>query len=104
MILKEGETTVTDKLSLFKGVQKYLVGAVIVGQSTAIISLAAYIGMIQKENKKDLHEMMQYIMEKNDKLEESLYTNRELNRIFVDKAEKATEVITRTTKPKPNKK
>lgn len=88
-----------DRVTLFRGVQRYLIGAVIVGQSVAITSMAMYIVSLQKEHVKELRSFMMYIQSKSDKLMEKLDYSQQTNKDLVNKMEEATKVF----KPKPGR-
>jgi hypothetical protein len=88
---------VNDRVTLFRGVQKYLIGAVIVGQSIAITSMALYIVRLQNQHVNELRGFMDYIRTKSDDLQDKLDRSQQVNKELVEKTEEATKLL--TTKP-----
>lgn len=89
-----------DRVTLFRGVQKYLIGAVIVGQSIAITSMALYIVRLQVAHVNELRSFMEYIRNKSEDLQDKLDHSQEINKELVQKTEQAAEIL----KPKQGKK
>lgn len=85
--------SVDNKIKLFRGVQKYLIGAVIVGQCIAITSMATYIVKLHKDSGAEMRQFLEYFMKKNEGLEQDLQSTKQTNQELAEKTEEAIRLL-----------